>query len=787
MKAFLFLLVLALGFVAVPAVAASHTFAIGETEFLLDDQPFVIRCGEVHYARIPRAYWRHRLQMLRAMGCNAVGCYMFWNFHEREPGKFNWEGRADAGTFCRMAQEEGLWVILRPGPYACAEWEGGGAPWWLMADDTKAEGRPISMRSSDPRWVEPAKRWIAEVGRQLAPLQVTKGGPILMVQVENEYGLHGNDTNYIRTLRQATLDAGFEVPLYACNPPRVIQNGFVPELFQAANFGGDPEQRFGIVRQYQPKGPLMCSEYYPAWFDTWGQAHHPPKRDKEFFGPIDWMLAHWASFSLYMAHGGTSFGGWTGCRNPFVPNVTSYDYEAPINEHGAPNPSFAKFRDRMARHLNPDETIPEMPTPIPTAAYGTVRMAPFASLDALVTREAPLDSPVYMEQLGQGFGLVSYERWIEPGEGGILNIDEVHDFGYVFLDGQRLGTLDRRHRGIKVLVPTYEGAKPRRLQIILEAMGRINSSSGMEDRKGLNGRVRIGKKELKGGWMAKMMPIDPDGEDIHGRARTPASPSPANKGGDPGVFARPSLFRGVLTIPPPPPSTSTSHPVDTFMDMTTWTKGVVWVNGHNLGRFWSIGPQQTLYVPGCWLKEGANEVVILDFFGPRAEAEVAFLEKPILDVLQPETDFNRRERTASKFVGGAEVTAGTFPNTDETQVVMFDRAVQGRAFTLEIRSTYDKKNLASIAEFDFLDKAGNPLTTLGLEVAGCDSEEEVREDGVAENAIDGQVEACWVTSSRSLPHWIEFQTPNKVEVFGFRYTPRQKAISRIKDWSFFVR
>ena len=300
--------------------AFSATFEIGENDFLLDGKPFVVRCGEVHYARIPRDYWQHRLRMLRAMGCNAVGCYMFWNFHERERGVFKWDGRADVAEFCRMAQKEGLWVILRPGPYSCAEWEGGGAPWWLMGEGETGDrnGKPISMRSSDPRWVVPATNWLHAVGRQLAGLQVTRGGPILMVQVENEYGLHGGDVAYMRALRQAALDAGFEVPFYACNPPRVMQNGFIPELFQAANFGGDPEQRFEIVRKYQPKGPLMCAEYYPAWFDTWGQAHHPPKNDRAFFGPIDWMFAHGVSFSLYMAHGGTSFGGWSGCRNPFV-------------------------------------------------------------------------------------------------------------------------------------------------------------------------------------------------------------------------------------------------------------------------------------------------------------------------------------------------------------------------------------------------------------------------------------------------------------------------------------
>ena len=596
-----------------------------------------------------------------------------------------------------------------------------------------------------------------------------------MVQVENEYGLHGGDVAYMRALRQAALDAGFEVPLYACNPPRVMQNGFIPELFQAANFGGDPEQRFEIVRKYQPKGPLMCAEYYPAWFDTWGQAHHPPKNDRAFFGPIDWMFAHGVSFSLYMAHGGTSFGGWSGCRNPFVPNVTSYDYEAPINENGRANPSFAKYRARAARCLNAGETIPEPPADIPTKAYGTVAMERIAPLDVLVRREVKMESPEFMERLGQGFGLVSYERMLAPGDGGQLNVDELHDFGYVFLDGKRIGVLDRRHRGIRPRIYRSKENRPRLLQIVVEAMGRINSSSGMEDRKGMSGRVRLDKKELKG-WTARMMPLDPDGgENVKCKMESVKwgiADVPSNV---------PALYRGTLNVPD-------DVPADTFLDMRDWTKGIVWVNGHNLGRFWSIGPQQTLYLPGCWLRKGGNEVVVLDFFGPRAKSEIASVGKAVLDVLQPETDFNRKERQNKKCLGGEEVASGTFPSGDEAQVAMFGKGVRGNFFTLQALTTYDAKNLATIAEFDFLGRDGNPLNSLDVQITGVDSEEEIREDGVAENAIDGQVEAFWLTSSRTLPHRIEFYVPTKTEVFGFRYTPRQnKSVGHIKDWRFLAR
>jgi len=372
-----------------------------------------------------------------------------------------------------------------------------------------------------------------------------------------------------------------------------------------------------------------------------------------------------------------------------------------------------------------------------------------------VERVVKVDRPVFMERLGQGFGLVSYERELGPEEYGALSVDEIHDFGYVFLDDVRLGAFDRRHRGVKVSIPKGQGPARRRLRILVEAMGRINSSSGMEDRKGLNGRVLLAGRELRG-WTARLTPIDPDDQD-----------NP------------PGNYRGTLRV---------DQPADTFLDMSGWTKGVVWVNGHNLGRFWCIGPQQTLYVPGCWLKTGTNEVVVLDFFGPRGDVSVNFSDQPKLDELHPELDFNRRERAAVKLDGCVSVAKGSFPRTGDTQKVMFETPVRGRTFVLQTLSSHDKRNLASISEFAFLDAEGNPLTALDLTIAGVDSEEEVREDGTAENAIDGQVETCWLTSSRTLPHTIAFDVSQSIEIQGFRYTPRQNdSVGRIKDWEFLVR
>jgi beta-galactosidase len=288
---------------------ARHTFAIGMNDFLLDGRRLQIHCGEIHAARVPREYWRHRLQMARAMGLNTVCAYLFWNQIEPRPGEFDWSGQADVAEFCRIAQSEGLWVILRPGPYSCAEWEMGGLPWWLLKNDD------IQLRTRDPRFLDAAKKYLKEVGRVLGPLQITHGGPILMVQVENEYGFQGNDTEYMGELRQALLDAGFNVPLFDCDPPYHLKDGYRSDLFPVVNFGSDPAGGFKALREILPQGPLMCGEFYPGWFDTWGAPHHlgnPPR----YLADLEYMLTNGASFSIYMAHGGTTFGLWSGADRP---------------------------------------------------------------------------------------------------------------------------------------------------------------------------------------------------------------------------------------------------------------------------------------------------------------------------------------------------------------------------------------------------------------------------------------------------------------------------------------
>ena len=439
--------------------ATSARFAIGDSDFLLDGQRLQIRCGEMHFARVPREYWTHRLKAIKAMGLNTVCAYLFWNYHEWREGKYDWQGQRDAAEFCRLAQAEGLWVILRPGPYACAEWEMGGLPWWLL----KSPGDSF-LRTRDAAYMTPAKRWMKEVGRALGAQQITKGGPILMVQVENEYGFFGEDLDYMREMRQGLLDAGFDVPLFQCNPTNAVAKTHMKELFSVANFGSDPAAGFKVLDQVQ-KGPRMCGEYYSGWFDTWGGPHRRGSAAGAV-ADIQTMLKANGSFSLYMAHGGTTFGLWGGCDRPFRPDTTSYDYDAPISEAGWTGEKFHAYRDGMKPYLMAGETLPPPPPQNPLIAIAPFAMKQSASVSSALPADAiKAVSPEPIERYDISRGLVSYRVTLPAGPAGTLEAAKVRDLAWVYVDGKEVGTLDTRYRRFKVDLPAR--SRPVTLEILL--------------------------------------------------------------------------------------------------------------------------------------------------------------------------------------------------------------------------------------------------------------------------------------------------------------------------------
>jgi beta-galactosidase len=741
-----------------------HTFAIGKTDFLIDGKPIIIRCGEIHSARVPREYWRNRLQSMHAMGLNTACAYLFWNFHEFKKGRYNWEGQADVAEFCKIAQEEGMWVVLRPGPYACAEWDGGGMPWWLLKNPD------IKLRTQDPEFLKAATEWFKEVGRVLGPMQITRGGPILMAQVENEYGSYGKDVEYMGKMRQGLIDGGFDIPLFACNPAGDLKKGYRDDLFQVVNFGSDPANGFNKLREVLPSGPLMCGEFYPGWFDTWGAPHHLGKTG-QYLKDLEFMLQNRGSFSIYMAHGGTSFGLWSGADRPFKPDTSSYDYDAPISEAGWIGEKFKLTRELMSKHLDPGEKLPDPPAPLPVMSLPTFTLTQAAPVFANLPEPISDTAPRNMEAYDQGHGMTVYRTTLPAGPAEKLQVEQANDFAWVFVDGKQVGIMDRRSRRFSVQVPARE--KPAQLDILVEAVGHVNFGLETHDRKGLRGPVRLGKTTLEGSWQIYLLPLDAP---MITELKWKSAAEKSTKG--------PSFWRGTFQV---------TSPADTFLDLSNWGKGVLWVNGHCLARYWNIGPTQTAYLPGVWLKKGTNEIIILDLLGPTIP-QLSGLVKPVLDKLRPELDFaNTASEPTTKLslTGLKPVLKAEFKPGSEMQEVKFSQPASGNQFCFEADSAQDGKNFASIAELDLLDPSGNSISHQTWNIAYASSQELTGEDGSASNAIDGQTSNFWHSEWKNkeakFPHQIVIDLGKETKIGGFRYTPRAgNNPGRIKDYQIYV-
>ena len=589
--------------------------------FYIDGKIFQIRSGEMHFARIPREYWRQRLDMARAMGLNTVCAYLFWNVHEPRPGEFNFTGNADVAAFVREAQAAGLRVILRPGPYACAEWDFGGLPAWLLAKPD------LRVRCSDPYFTDAAKRYLLEVGKQLAPLQSTHGGPIILVQVENEYGSYGDDKPYLAALRDTLRAAGFEVPLFTCDGPGAFERGSIDGAFPVANFGGNPESSFAQLRKHSPDSPPMAGEFYSGWFDHWGNNHANPKQDK-VLAALDTMLEKSGGFSIYMFHGGSNFGFTAGSNadlNGLIqPTVTSYDYASPLDEAGRPTEKYHLYRNVILKHPDPSglpvPDIPPAPRTMRIPAIHFTETAPlFDNLPNLSPAPITDIQPRPMETYGQYQGMILYRTTLAAGGKAPLTIRDLHDYGQIYLDAKRLGTLDRRKGENRIEIPRRPAST--QLDILVDTYGRINYGPYMIDRKGITDRVDFPAPYPAGivmHWQIYPLPLDPAQlATLNFKTATPTA-----------ATAGPVFHRAHFTL-------AETH--DTFLDMRGYTKGYVWVNGHNLGRYWRIGPQQTLYLPGVWLKKGENEIIVLELES-KTRAPVPGLDEPILDEKNPEAE-----------------------------------------------------------------------------------------------------------------------------------------------------
>ena len=563
-----------------------HSFKLAARQFMLDGAPFTIRSGEMHPIRIPREYWRHRIRMAKAMGLNTISLYVMWDALESAPGVFDLTtGRRDFARFIRICQEEGMWVYLRPGPYICGEWDFGGLPPYLLRHPH------IRVRDKDdPDYMAAVRRYIAAIAPVVQPLTAANGGPILMLQIENEYASFGHDLGYLEALRVLWQQHGIDGPFSISDGLDQVRKAHTYLPGSALGLDGDTD--FTAAQAIAGELPVWMGEGYPGWLTHWGDKDFARG---DFTATLRKLLDENRSFNMYVVHGGTNFGFGAGANahddgSHFQPVITSYDYGAPIDERGVATPDYHVFRAMLAPHAR--RPLPDVPEPPPSIGFAPVTPEPFASLWDNLPPAKRVECPQGSELLfGQGQGMVLYRRCVRGG--GALMLDGVRDYALVLKDGRFIDPVSRvehpsLHSNPAITLPGNTG-ETETLEILVDSFGHVGYGHAMIDRKGLVGDVLLDGEPLRD-WEIFSLPLD----DAWLGKLKPSQDTPAR----PGVF-----FRAALQL---------ARPGDCYLDMSGWNKGYLWVNGRLLGRYWHIGPQQRLFCPGVWLREGDNNVLVLD-------------------------------------------------------------------------------------------------------------------------------------------------------------------------------
>ena len=581
-------------------------FDVSEGRFVLNGEPVTILSGAVHYFRVVPEYWPDRLRKLKACGLNTVETYIPWNIHEPREGQFCFEGMFDASAFIRLAGSMGLHVIVRPGPFICAEWEFGGLPAWLLKDDA------MRLRCSYPPFLEKVDRFYQALSRQLAPLWCTNGGPVIACQVENEYGSFGQDPDYLSCIRKLLLKHGVPVLLFTSDGDldSMLGGGHAPDTLQTVNFGSDAARNFSSLQRRQPGGPLFCCEFWNGWFDHWGEEHHtrPPEEAAQVLSDI---LHLGGGVNFYMFHGGTNFGFYNGANrfDTYEPTVTSYDSDAPLNEYGDPTEKYWAYQREIEAFTG--VACKETLEPVRRAAYGEVPLTRSSGLfDSLRVLSAPVRSacPQTMEKLGQDYGFVLYRTVLTgPLEERELVLQDVHDRALVYQNGVYAGCIlrDKPGESDTIKLSVAEGERVR-LDILVENLGRINYGPYLRDCKGVTEGVRLGLQFVFG---FENFPLS-----LENPGALPFADGAVWDGA-------PRFYKGEWDV---------REARDTFVRLDGFEKGCVWVNGFHLGRYWnSKGPQKTLYLPGPLLREGRNEIIVFETDRCTSPA-VTFTDTPVL-------------------------------------------------------------------------------------------------------------------------------------------------------------
>lgn len=737
------ILLILLALLSLSATGQQTRFEIKDGKFLYNGESIQLICGEMHYPRIPREYWEDRIIRAKAMGLNTISAYVFWNIHEPKEGEFNFSGQADIAEFVRLAQKHGMFVLLRPGPYVCAEWDYGGYPAWLM------EKEDMLIRSRDPQFIDLCSKYLKKLGQQLSKYSINNGGNIIMIQVENEYGSYSNDKIYLTALRVAIISAGFNAPLMTCDGGGQMESGYLSGTFPTIN-GAVGEDIKKTVDKFEPGGPYFVAEFYPAWFDVWGKRHS--KVDlKNPTEQLDWMLKNDVSVSLYMFHGGTNFDYTNGANNSngYEPQPTSYDYDAPLGEWGNAYPKYYAFRQTIQKYRK--EPLIDVPADNPRISVPQIKLTQSLPLESVFANSVKSDTTLTMEELGQDFGYIHYQTTINTG--GKLVIRDLRDYAVILLDGVQIGSLDRRY--LQNSITISDPGKPAKLEILVENVGRVNYGSELlSNKKGITQEVLLDNKALKN-WTITPLPLY---KQTFNKFKFGVN-----------IESKPAFHRGYFEI---------DSLGDTFLDMGGFCKCAVWVNGHSIGKYWSVGPQQTLYLPAPWLKKGKNEIIVFEM-EPTQTRSFSALYEPILDVLgfdKCKTGAPIRNNNGTPVLDdGDKILSATLAQTNDWQPFKFNQNETMRHLCIEFTSGWED-NDASLREIVIFDANGDEIDNSKWTIFYVSSENTERNKGVAENAIDNDPSTLWLTKNESgFPHRLIIDMGEINSVSGIRILSRSGA------------
>lgn len=579
---------------------------IKNKKFYMDSKPFDIYSGAMHYFRTVPEYWEDRLTKLKAAGFNTVETYVCWNLHEKKPGEFDFSGILDIEKYLEIAQKVGLYAIVRPGPYICAEWDFGGLPAWLLKD------KNMQIRCMYPDYLKCVERFYKELLPRLVPHLESHGGNIIAMQVENEYGSYGNDKDYLRYVEKLTRDCGVDCLLFTSdgNTNNMISGGSLPDIYKVLNFGSRSRTAFNVLKGFENDGPNMCGEFWCGWFDHWRDKHHT-RNSLEIVNEIKGFIDNGASFNMYMFHGGTNFGFTAGANHNqghgYEPTVTSYDYCAMLTEWGDYTPAYHAVRKLLCEKQGIEP--PELPESPKLQSIGKVELTETASLfENLdnIGEKHHVPVPEGMEYFGQNFGLIYYETTLKGKyNASPMYVKNVHDFADVYFDGEKKASIDRTLYSVEgkttlkdvifkkkkgesspFLMPALSGE--RKIGVFVDTMGRVNYGENMLDRKGISD-IYLGIQRLMN-YDVWTLPLDNLDKLKYSSSVKKEEP----------VFLKGSF--------------KTDSKADCFVHLDGFNRGCVYINGFNLGRFWKVGPQKSLYLPGTLLKD-ENEIIVFNIGG----------------------------------------------------------------------------------------------------------------------------------------------------------------------------